>query len=335
MVSISNSIGLDYHQDSVQVCVLDAGGRVLGNRSCPHEYEVIRTVGEQFGPVGEVAIESCNGAADLAEELITRAGWSVSLAHPGYVKRMKQNPDKTDYSDARMLADLVRVGYLPRVWLAPRDVLELREVTRYRQEWVNQRRNEKLRIGALLRKHRMGRAPARPWTRAWLDWLGGLPLREMTGRIIEKHLERIRQLNREIAESETWLETLTGDDGVVHKLMGFKGIGLVTACVLRAEIGRFERFRSGKQLARFCGLTPQNASSGARQADAGLIRASNRMLRTVLIEAAQRLMRFDPVSIELRQKLARAGKKYNVMVAAVANRWVRRLHHSMQPGVAA
>jgi hypothetical protein len=67
MVSVANSIGLDYPQDSVQVCVLEAGGEVLANRSCPNEYEVIRTVGEQWGPVGEVAIESCNGAADLAD----------------------------------------------------------------------------------------------------------------------------------------------------------------------------------------------------------------------------------------------------------------------------
>jgi transposase len=335
MVSVTNSVGLDYHQDSVQVCVLSSGGEVLANRSCPNEYAVIRTVAEQWGAVGEVAIESCNGAADLAEELITHAGWSVSLAHPGYVKRMKQNPDKTDYSDARMLADLVRVGYLPRVWLAPRDVLDLREVTRYRQELANQRRNEKLRIGALLRKHRVGRAPARAWTQAWLNWLDGLSLRETTRRIIQKHLERIRQLNQEIAESVTWLKGMTDDDPVVQRLMGFKGIGLVTACLLRAEIGHFDRFRSGKQLARFCGLTPQNASSGARQADAGLIRASNRALRTALVEAAQRLMRFDPASMALRRRLARAGKKHNVIVAAVANRWVRRLYHSMQPGAAA
>ncbi len=41
--------------------------------------------------------------------------------------------------------------------------------------------------------------------------------------------------------------------------------------MLRAEIGRFDRFGSGKQLARFCGLSPRNASSGTRQADAGLV----------------------------------------------------------------
>jgi hypothetical protein len=49
----------------------------------------------------------------------------VQLAHPGYVARMKQSRDKTDFGDARMLADLERVGYLPRVWLAPEEVREM------------------------------------------------------------------------------------------------------------------------------------------------------------------------------------------------------------------
>ncbi len=55
----------------------------------------------------------------MADELITRLGWSVDLAHPGYVARMKQSPDKTDFGDARMLADLERVGYLPRGVVGP------------------------------------------------------------------------------------------------------------------------------------------------------------------------------------------------------------------------
>ena len=58
--------------------------------------------------------------------------WSVDLAHPGYVQRMRQNPDKTDYQDAQLMADLERIGYLPRVWLAPQHIPELRQVVRYR-----------------------------------------------------------------------------------------------------------------------------------------------------------------------------------------------------------
>ena len=72
-----------------------------------------------------------------------------------------------------------------------------------------------------------------------------------------------------------------------------KGTGLVTAVTIRAEIGRFDRFRTGKQLAHFCGLSPRNASSGPRQADAGLIRTGNPEFRAVLIETAHRLMRFE------------------------------------------
>ena len=102
------------------------------------------------------------------------------------------------------------------------------------------------------------------------------------------------------------------------------------AHLLRAEVGRFDRFRSGKQLARFCGLSPRNASSGQRQADAGLIKAGNRQLRAVVIEAAHRLMRYAGRWRELGQKLRSAGKPGSVAAAAVANRWMRWLYHQMQ-----
>ena len=99
---------------------------------------------------------------------------------------------------------------------------------------------------------------------------------------------------------------------------------------MRAEIGRFDRFRFGKQLARFCGLSPKNASSGQRQADAGLIRAANPQLRAVLIEAAHRLARLDPQWRALAQRLRNKGKPGSVVAAAVANRWVRWLFHQMR-----
>jgi len=107
--------------------------------------------------------------------------------------------------------------------------------------------------------------------------------------------------------------------------------GPVTAWTLRAEVGRFDRFRSGKQLARFCGLSPRNASGGERQADAGLVKAANPQLRAVLIQAAHRLRRCEPTWREFAARLELDGKPYCVVVAAVANRWIRRLYHAMQP----
>src|SRR5207249_815916 len=83
-----------------------AAGRVPANAAGENDWRAIRDTVARFGADPRVAVEACSGAADLAEELVTKAGWHVDLAHPGYVARMRGNPDETDYSDARMLADL-------------------------------------------------------------------------------------------------------------------------------------------------------------------------------------------------------------------------------------
>jgi transposase len=329
-------VGLDYHAASVQVCGLSREGRMVLNHSCRNDWRsVVRAVREACGPevTVQAAIESCCGAASLADELIARAGWSVDLAHAGYVARMKQSPDKTDYSDARMLADLERVGYLPRVWLAPEEVRELRRLIRYRQSLVKERKNLKLQIGATLRELRQKPpAHANPWTKAWLGWLeSSAQLSPNARHITSRRLIRLAALAREIRHTERLLARQTEDDPLVQKLMTLKGIGLVTAVTIRAEIGRFDRFRTGKQLARFCGLSPRNASSGQKQADAGLIKAGNQALRVTLIEAAHRLRRCDERWARLAAQLARRGKPTSVIIAAVANRWVRWLFHQVQP----
>jgi transposase len=324
-------VGLDYHVVAVQVCVVDGSGAVLANRSCANDWVGIRSLAETHGEVKGAAIEACTGAADLAEELACGAGWSVDLAHPGFVSRMKQSPDKSDWTDARVLADLERVGYLPRVWLAPQEIRELRRVVRYRQQLVGERRNIKLRVGALLRDQRLSCPYARRWTRAWRRWLAEVELSGESRWIIDRHVKRLGQVGVEIEEVERHLAEITQTDVMVRHLLAYKGIGLVTAWTIRAEIGRFDRFRSGKQVSRFCGLSPCNASSGQRQADAGLIQAGNRPLRATLMEAAHRLMRREPRWMAFAESLERRGKPRCLVVAAVANRWVRWLYHQMQP----
>ncbi len=335
MSSIAVYVGLDYHQDSVQVCVLDGSGTVLRNGSYENNASVIATVAENHGSEVHAAIESCTGAANLADELAMRAGWTIDLAHPGYVSRMKQSPDKTDFTDARMLADLERVGYLPKVWLAPQEVRELRRVVRYRQQLVDERRRIKLRVSALLRDQRV-RNPYGSGTKGWLNWIRTTKeVSEESRWILKRYARRLVSLDRELQDVEARLTRRTKKDPLVAALQKQKGIGPVTAWTIRAEIGRFDRFRSGKQLSRFCGLSPRNASSGQRQADAGLIRAGNRALRSTLMEAAHRLIRFDDPWKAFAEKLLARGKPKCVVVAAAANRWMRRLYHQMQPAMLA
>jgi transposase len=336
MSKVTVYVGLDYHKDSIQVCIMDNIGNILVNRSCPNCSEAVVALASRYGEDVRAAVEACSGAANLADELATRHGWIINLAHPGYVARMKQTPDKTDWADARAIADLVRVGYLPKVWLAPEDVRQLRTSSRYRQQLVNRRRDTKLRVTALLRDARVVEPKGRRWTKAWMAWLTIAEGLGTEGRwVVDRLIGEFRGLADAIAEVERRLAEVTAEDPVVAQLLTLSGVGPVTAWSLRAEIGRFDRFTTGKQMSRYCGLSPRNASSGQRQADAGLIKAGNEHLRATIIEAAHRLIRYDPRRSALASKMRQAGKPACVIAAAVGNRWIRWLFHQVGGGAIA
>lgn len=329
-------VGLDYHQSGVQVCVMDEAGRTLKSVKTANAAGVIDALVRCHGTGVQAAIECCCGAANLAKQLAER-GWNIQLAHAGFVARMKQNPDKTDLADARILADLVRVGYLPKVWLAPDEIVELRRLVRYRRQLVDERRDVKLRVRALLRDERI-KLPAeegKAWTKRWLKQLDQVQLRPTSAWILEQHLDRLSDLNRRITLVEKRIADELVSDAVAQRLLAMPGVGLVTAATLRAEIADFERFQNGKQLARYCGLSPRNASSGERESDSGLIKAGNPQLRAVLVETAHRLLWHDEYWMKFAAGLLRRGKPKSVVVAAVANRWVRRLYHQMKTEVLA
>lgn len=333
MSKVTVYVGLDYHKASIQVCVMDTSGKILANRPCANQAEALVKLIAPFGDDVRAAVEACGGAADLADELATRHGWIINLAHPGYVARMKQTPDKTDWADARVIADLVRVGYLPKVWLAPEDVRQLRTLSRYRQQLANRRRDAKLRLTALLRETRVVEPRGRRWGRAWMEWLRTTEGLGSEGRWVADHLiADLGDIADAIHEVEHRLAQVTAEDPVISQLILLAGVGLVTAWCLRAEIGRFDRFTTGKQMARYCGLSPRNASSGQRQADAGLIKAGNEHLRAMLIETAHRLIRYDPRWKALAASMRQAGKPACVVAAAVGNRWVRWLFHQVAGG---
>jgi transposase len=333
MSSLPIFVGLDYHQDSIQVCVLNQQGDVLMNRSASNSCLELDRLVRPLGVVQRVGIEACCGAADLGEELVSKLGWNVSLGHPTYIARMKSSPDKSDFSDGRLLADLTRVGYLPAVWLAPAYIRELRQLVNHRQRLVSHATSLKLQVGAVLREQRVKieRDRGGRWSRTWVASVKDNGALSQQGRwIVNDLLDQLNCCQQRIARVEGRLREATVDDAVIRKLMDQPGIGEVTAWVLRACIGRFDRFKTAKQLARYCGMSPRNSSSGQRVADAGLIDACNPMLRAMIVQAAHRLIRTVPRWSQLAAHLRARGKPACVTVAAVGNRWLRTLHHVMK-----
>lgn len=336
MSNVPVFVGLDYHQDSIQVCVLNHKGDVLLNRAAANDPRELGRIVRPLGVVQRVGIEACCGAADLGEQLVQKLGWNVSLGHPAYIAKMKSSPDKSDYSDSRMIADLTRVGYLPRVWLAPANIRELRQLVNHRQRLVDHGRALKLQVGGVLREQRVKIDTQRGsrWSKTWTASVRDNDRLSKHARwIVNDLLDDIKYTQGKIAKAEAQLREATQGDPIIEKLMKQTGIGEVTAWVLRAHVGDFGRFKRAKQLARYCGMSPCNASSGNKVADAGLIDGCNKLLRLTIVQAAHRLIRTVEHWSQLAASLKARGKPACVIVGAVGNRWLRNLHHAMKSEV--
>jgi transposase len=333
MSNVPVFVGLDYHQDSIQVCVLNQQGDVLLNRSAANDCQELARIVRPLGVVQRVGIEACCGAADLGEQLVEQLGWNVSLGHPAYIAKIKSSPDKSDFSDGRLVADLTRVGYLPRVWLAPANIRELRQLVNHRQRLVDHGRALKLQVGAILREQRVkiDKDRGSRWSKAWTASVQDNPRLSRHARwIVDQLLDDLKYTSGKIVKAEQQLREATQGDRVIEKLMKQAGIGEVTAWVLRAYVGEFGRFKTAKQLARYCGLSPCNASSGNKVADAGLIDGCNKLLRLTVVQAAHRLIRTSDRWGKLADSMRSRGKPACVIVGTVGNRWLRTLHHAMK-----
>jgi transposase len=198
---------------------------------------------------------------------------------------------------------------------------------------VDHARALKLQVGAVLREQRVkiGKDRGSRWSKAWTASVrDNEQLSKHTRWIVNDLLDDLLYSKSKIAAAEGKLREATQGDGVIEKLMRQAGIGEVTAWVLRACVGDFARFKTAKQLSRYCGLTPRNASSGNRVADAGLVDACNKLLRATIVQAAHRLIRTTDRWRALARSLEKRGKPPCVIVGAVGNRWIRTLHHAMK-----
>ena len=124
-------VGIDLHRRRSVIVRMTEDGRKLETVRITNSPAALRREIAKAGQHPRVVVEATYGwywAADVLEE----AGAEVHLAHPLGVKAFTYRRVKNDERDAADLADLLRMGRLPEAWLAPPEIRELRELTRYR-----------------------------------------------------------------------------------------------------------------------------------------------------------------------------------------------------------
>ena len=100
--------------------------------------------------------------------------------------------------------------------------------------------------------------------------------------LLRDHYDTIVFYNKKISVVLEQMQHAVADDHIVKQLLRQPGVGVITAITMRALIGQFDRFRTGKQLAHFCAVCPRNNSTAGKTTTGGLIKAGDELLRQVL-----------------------------------------------------
>jgi transposase len=132
-------------------CQLTEQGRRLGTAKITNSPAELRKEIARAGKHPKVVLEATYGWYWAAGTLAA-AGAEVHLAHPLGVKAFSYRRVKNDERDSADLADLLRMGRLPEAWIAPHEVRELRELTRYRIMLVRLRTSCKDQVHGVLAK---------------------------------------------------------------------------------------------------------------------------------------------------------------------------------------
>ncbi len=185
------------------------------------------------------------------------------------------------------------------------------------------------------------------WTKLHRRWLAGLRFEQAAHHLVlEDYIATVEAAEMRRDRLTAQIEAMLSDwtlAPVVAALQTMRGMALVNAATLIAELGNLSRFANPRQLMAYLGLVPSEHSSGASIRRGGLTKAGNSAARRLLIEAAWSYRFPARVSRELRlrqedqpkpirdiawkgqvrlcaryRRLARTGKPANVVTAAIA-----------------
>jgi transposase len=201
-------VGMDLHRRRSVLVRMTEDGRRLGMARITNSPQQLRKEIARAGKSPKVVLEAAYGWYWAADTLAA-AGAEVHLAHPLGVKAFTYRRVKNDERDAADLADLLRMGRLPEAWIAPPEVRELRELTRYRQKLVGLRTSCKDQVHAVLAKLGVPVTCSDIFGAAGSAWLDGLGLPQpYAGKVAS-----LRQLAGELTTEITMLSEVTAATG--------------------------------------------------------------------------------------------------------------------------
>ncbi len=313
-----NYCGIDLASKASALCVVDHQGTIIREQMVPTEEAALRVAFTGWG-VLRCVVE----AAPLAEwiaQVLEDLGHEVVVIDPRRAKAVIQTKNKTDKLDARNLAKLAQTGWYTAVHRKSAAARLQRTQLQARQGLVETAKAQASRIRGLLRAHgiKVGKVSAGQFV-ARVQAL--IAQRAPALASILAPLLMLYQQAQQAAQALAQVLTRqVRHDPVCQRLMQVPGVGPLVASTYVATIDDPRRFANSTQVAAYLGLVPRVHQSGETHYHGRISKEGDKLLRWLLVEAANVLLTRTKRSCALKRwglKLAkkRGQGKANVAVA--------------------
>jgi transposase len=305
-------VGLDVHKEFCQACVIDESGRALSNERFSSTNEELDRFLGRFQDA-KFVLES-TGIWEFIYEGIEKRGFEAVLAHPLKVRAIAEARVKTDKVDAETLAQLLRADLIPRSWIPPKDIRDLRQLVRQRAYLVRDAARFKNRIHAEILRRGVRRPEnlRTPFSQKSVRWMRSLSIPTVTSCLncLESVQAQVQEINAQLL-----VEFEKRPDAQLISTV--PGIGFYGALLMLAEIDDVRRFCHPEKLCAYAGLVPTVSQSASSVKYGSISKDGSAYLRWILTESVHVHTRYEPGS-QLSRFHARLAKRRGRRVATVA-----------------
>lgn len=288
-------IGLDVHKETIAVGVAECGrgapeyhGEIRNRRKAVEK--LLAKLSKRFGGERLLFVYEAGPCGYGLYRQLMASGYACEVVAPSLIPRKAGERVKTDRRDALSLARQARSGELTAVWVPDAEQEAMRDLTRAREDMKAIETKARQRLGAFLLRHgHVYESGKSKWTKMHFRWLETVkfdaPVQQL---VFQEYVEAVKEAQRRVAGLEEQMRlALPGWSlhPVVEGLMALRGVSLVTAMTVLAELGDITRFDSPRQLMAYLGLVPSEHSSGNTRRRGGITKTGNGHVRRVLVEA--------------------------------------------------
>ena len=289
---ITGFVGLDAHAESTAIAVAEIGRtapRFVGTVG-PRIAELTKALGKLGKPQGlSVVYEAGPCGYALARELRT-LGYRCEVVAPSKIPRRPGERIKTDRRDALKLAGLARAGELVSVAIPDERDEAIRDLSRARVDAVRARLKARQQLKALMLRHGRRYSGKTSWSAAHERYLATVsfahPAQDIAfteyRQAVSEGEARVQRLSQSLTqEVEHWRM-----HSLVSAVMTLRGLDLVAATTVVAELGDLRRFAHPRELMGYLGLVPSEHTTGSKRRLGAITKTGNGHVRRVLVEAA-------------------------------------------------